>query len=87
MTSLVTERNPLTDKEQLVLKEIGKGLTSKEIAQTLYLSDGTIRNYTSTIIDKLQADNRFDAWKKRMTKDGYSTRLYFGTYLLCLHLS
>ncbi|MTV23703.1 response regulator transcription factor [Staphylococcus delphini] len=68
MTSLVTERNPLTDKEQRVLKEIGKGLTSKEIAQTLYLSDGTIRNYTSTIIDKLQADNRFDAWKKAHDK-------------------
>ncbi|PWZ34810.1 response regulator transcription factor, partial [Staphylococcus pseudintermedius] len=40
----------------------------KEIAQTLYLSDGTIRNYTSTIIDKLQADNRFDAWKKAHDK-------------------
>ncbi|WP_086428598.1 response regulator transcription factor [Staphylococcus cornubiensis] len=68
MTSFVTERNPLTDKEQQVLKAIGKGLTSKEIAQTLYLSDGTIRNYTSTIIDKLHADNRFDAWKKAYDK-------------------
>ncbi|WP_436853758.1 response regulator transcription factor [Staphylococcus caeli] len=62
MTSLFTEKNPLTPKEQLVLKEIGKGLTSKEIAKNLFLSDGTIRNYTSNIIDKLEAENRFEAW-------------------------
>ena len=64
VTSMFNARNPLTPKEQLVLKEIGKGLSSREIAQTLYLSNGTIRNYTSTAIDKLEADNRFDAWKK-----------------------
>jgi len=62
MTSLFTEKNPLTPKEQLVLREIGKGLTSKEIAKNLFLSDGTIRNYTSNIIDKLEAENRFEAW-------------------------
>ncbi|PNZ24455.1 DNA-binding response regulator [Staphylococcus rostri] len=66
MTSLLQYKNPLTVKEQLVLKEIGKGLTSKEIAETLYLSDGTIRNYTSIIIEKLHAENRFDAWRKAM---------------------
>lgn len=68
MTTIFSERNPLTEKEQRVLKEIGKGLSSREIAETLYLSDGTIRNYTSTIIDKLEADNRFDAWKKAHDK-------------------
>lgn len=68
MTSLLQYKNPLTEKEQLVLKEIGKGLTSKEIAETLYLSNGTIRNYTSVIIEKLQAENRFDAWRKAMDK-------------------
>lgn len=68
MTSLLQCKNPLTEKEQLVLKEIGKGLTSKEIAETLYLSNGTIRNYTSVIIEKLHAENRFDAWLKAMDK-------------------
>lgn len=68
MTTIFSERNPLTEKEQRVLKEIGKGLSSREIAETLYLTDGTIRNYTSTIIDKLEADNRFDAWKKAHDK-------------------
>ncbi|KIX91058.1 transcriptional regulator [Staphylococcus microti] len=68
MTSLLQYKNPLTEKEQLVLKEIGRGLTSKEIAETLYLSNGTIRNYTSVIIEKLHAENRFDAWRKAMDK-------------------
>ncbi|WP_305751936.1 response regulator transcription factor [Mammaliicoccus sciuri] len=68
MTSMFKGRNPLSPKEQLVLKEIGKGLSSKEISKELYLSDGTIRNYTSIIIDKLEADNRFDAWQKAIEK-------------------
>ncbi|WP_239748389.1 response regulator transcription factor [Mammaliicoccus sp. A-M2] len=68
MTSMFKDRNPLSPKEQLVLKEIGKGLSSKEISKELYLSDGTIRNYTSIIIDKLEADNRFDAWQKAIEK-------------------
>ncbi|WP_353462806.1 response regulator transcription factor [Mammaliicoccus sciuri] len=68
MTSMFKDRNPLSPKEQLVLKEIGKGLSSKEISKELYLSDGTIRNYTSIIIDKLEADKRFDAWQKAIEK-------------------
>ncbi|MCO4323898.1 response regulator transcription factor [Mammaliicoccus sciuri] len=68
MTSMFKYRNPLSPKEQLVLKEIGKGLSSKEISKELYLSDGTIRNYTSIIIDKLEADNRFDACQKAIEK-------------------
>ncbi len=36
MTSLFTESNPLTHKEQVVLREIGNGLSSKEIAGKLY---------------------------------------------------
>ena len=68
MTTLFKESNPLTHKEQVVLREIGNNLSSKEIAEKLYLSDGTVRNYTSNIIDKLNADNRFNAWKKKKKK-------------------
>ncbi|BGE82529.1 response regulator transcription factor [Staphylococcus petrasii] len=68
MTSLFKEANPLTHKEQVVLREIGEGLSSKEIAEKLYLSNGTVRNYTSIIIEKLVAENRFDAWKKAINK-------------------
>lgn len=68
MTTLFKESNPLTHKEQVVLREIGNNLSSKEIAEKLYLSDGTVRNYTSNIIDKLNAENRFNAWKKAKEK-------------------
>lgn len=68
MTSLLTDSNPLSHKEQIVLNEIGAGHSSKEIADKLFLSNGTVRNYTSSIIDKLNAENRFDAWKKANEK-------------------
>ena len=68
MTTLFKESNPLTHKEQVILREIGDNLSSKEIAEKLYLSDGTVRNYTSNIIDKLNAENRFNAWKKAKEK-------------------
>ncbi|CXN38495.1 response regulator transcription factor [Staphylococcus aureus] len=35
---------------------------------TSFFTDGTVRNYTSVRIDKLFADNRFDAWKKANEK-------------------
>lgn len=60
---LMLTKNPLNDKEQEILVLIGKGLTSKEISQQLYLSDGTVRNYTSLIIEKLGAENRINAWR------------------------
>lgn len=60
---LMLTKNPLNDKEQEILKLIGEGLTSKEISQKLFLSDGTVRNYTSIILEKLGADNRVLAWK------------------------
>ena len=68
MTSVFKKRNPLTAKEQLVLKEIGIGYSSKDIANALYLSNGTVRNYTSALIEKLEVDNRFEAWKKAVEK-------------------
>ncbi len=60
---MMLSKNPLTDKEQEMLMLIGDGLTSKEISQKLFLSDGTVRNYTSIILEKLGADNRVIAWK------------------------
>ncbi|MBO0410384.1 response regulator transcription factor [Enterococcus hulanensis] len=64
--SLVTgylnhQRNPLTQKELEILTLISEGNTSKDISAKLYLSDGTIRNYISIIINKLAAKNRIEA--------------------------
>ncbi|GGI43566.1 DNA-binding response regulator [Paenibacillus marchantiophytorum] len=53
--------NPLTSKEQDILKLIAQGLSAGEMAKQLFLSSGTIRNYVSEILQKLEAKNRIDA--------------------------
>lgn len=54
-------QNPLTSRELEVLTAIAAGLSSKAVAQKLFLSDGTVRNYVSTILSKLGASNRVAA--------------------------
>jgi two-component system, NarL family, response regulator DesR len=56
--------NPLTDREKEVLELIADGKNTKEIATELYLSTGTIRNYISIILDKLNVSNRIEAIKR-----------------------
>ena len=53
--------NPLTERESQVLELVAEGKTTKEIASELYLSAGTVRNYISTILDKLGVGNRIEA--------------------------
>jgi two-component system response regulator DesR len=53
--------NPLTEREREVLAASEGGATIEDIADELYLSEGTIRNYLSTAIKKLGARNRVEA--------------------------
>lgn len=53
--------NPLTERESEVLRLVSKGKTTKEIASELFLSPGTVRNYISTILEKLNVSNRIEA--------------------------
>ena len=55
------EENPLTEREVQVIKLIADGKNTKEIANELYLTTGTVRNYVSGILDKLKAGNRIEA--------------------------
>lgn len=55
------EADPLTDRERAVLRLAGEGLSSQDIAETLHLSNGTVRNYLSEAIGKLGAANRVEA--------------------------
>lgn len=48
----------LTKKEERVLGLIADGLSNKEIAATVFLAEGTVKNYVSRIMDKLHARNR-----------------------------
>lgn len=61
MEAMMTSKNPLSNQEILALQAAARGLSSKEIAQKLYLSNGTIRNYMSSILTKLAAKNRLEA--------------------------
>lgn len=53
--------NPLTERETEVLELVAEGKTTKEIANELFLSHGTVRNYISTILEKLNVKNRIEA--------------------------
>lgn len=53
--------NPLTEREQEVLGLVADGKNTKEIANELFLSTGTVRNYISTILEKLGVSNRIEA--------------------------
>jgi len=51
----------LSQQEKMVLKLVSEGKTNREIAQSLYLGEGTVRNYVSSILSKLNVSNRAEA--------------------------
>lgn len=51
----------LTEQEMKVLGLVSKGKTNREIAKELYLGEGTVRNYVSSILSKLNVSNRAEA--------------------------
>lgn len=53
--------NPLTERERDVLRASENGATIEDVAEQLYLSEGTIRNYLSIAIQKLGVRNRVEA--------------------------
>lgn len=54
-------REQLTHRESQILSEAAKGQTNKEIAQTLKLSEKTIKYYMTNVLQKLQVRNRVEA--------------------------
>ncbi len=51
----------LTPQEMQVLALIAEGKTNREIAEALFLSEGTVRNYVSSVLSKLGVSNRAEA--------------------------
>jgi len=62
------EENPLSDREREVLRLSADGRTTDEIAAALYLTRGTVRNYLSSAIQKLEVQTRQQAVKKAAEK-------------------
>jgi two-component system response regulator DesR len=54
-------QNPLSTREHEVLRQAAEGAEPSEIAAIMHLSIGTVRNYLTTIVAKLNARNRVDA--------------------------
>jgi two-component system, NarL family, response regulator DesR len=61
MDDVYGEENPLTDREKEVLELVADGKNTKEIAEVLSIKTGTVRNYISIILDKLEVKNRIEA--------------------------
>lgn len=57
------DADPLNERERQVLRLAGEGLSSADIATQLCLSHGTVRNYLSEAIGKLNAANRIEAYR------------------------
>ncbi|GFP36018.1 two-component system, NarL family, response regulator LiaR, partial [Candidatus Hakubella thermalkaliphila] len=51
----------LTERELEILARVAEGKTNREIAQELFLSHKTVRNYMSTVLQKLGIANRTEA--------------------------
>lgn len=63
-SSTRSERLPhhsLTEREMSVLRLIAQGRSNKEIAAALFLTEGTVKGYISTIFDKLDVEDRTQA--------------------------
>lgn len=48
----------LTERELDILRNLGQGKSNKEIAQTLYISEGTVKNHITSILGKLELRDR-----------------------------
>lgn len=49
---------PLTEKEKRILELIARGMSNKQIGATIFLAEGTVKNYVSRILEKLHAHSR-----------------------------
>lgn len=58
MKQEVYEDKDITEKEYEVIRLVAEGYNNKEIANKLFLSEGTVRNYVSSILDKLDLRDR-----------------------------
>lgn len=64
LATLAVMDNLLSDREREVLRLAGRGMPTKEIAVRLFLAEGTVRNYLSDAMRKLDCPNRLRAARR-----------------------
>ncbi len=52
---------PLTEREREVLRGVAEGLSNREIGQKLFLTEGTVKNYVTSVLQKIGARDRTQA--------------------------
>lgn len=57
-SSPVFSQYHITEKEMMIIHKVAEGLNNREIAEALFLSEGTVRNYLSIILEKLGLRDR-----------------------------
>ena len=58
-TSQITDK--LTEQEEEILRQMAQGMSNKEIAEKIHLSEGTVHNYVSSIFTKLDLSGHTQA--------------------------
>ncbi len=60
-TILTAVKNPLTNQELKIMNEFAQGKNTQDIANSVFLSNGTVRNYISSILSKTGTHSRIEA--------------------------
>jgi DNA-binding NarL/FixJ family response regulator len=63
-------QEPLTDKEERIIELIAQGKSNKQIAATVFLAEGTVKNYVSRIMEKLHARSRTELAVRAVERRG-----------------
>jgi len=61
MRPTATSLEPLSEREREVLVLLAQGASNKDMAEKLFITEGTVKNHVSNILSKLQAENRTQA--------------------------
>lgn len=66
---MTTDFDALTKQQQVVMALLAEGLTNRQIAKRMFLSEGTVKSHVSRVLRKIGAQNRTDAAVRYMREE------------------